>query len=446
MLKLVWLRRVKNNGMGPFAFSIFSLFLISATMAATPYPGYIFTASGVKGYLINPTGETVHIWNATGSAQSNAYLLPDGSALFPIAPPRSTCPVQGDGAFPHGRIQKISWEGTITWDAVVCDATFTPGYDLGPMPNGNVLVGGATSTGGLKVVEIQPSGSSGATVVWSYTLPDSLSTGGGGMGGWGPYINSLSYNPDLDYILINLNEAKKLVVIDHKGAGGIIYTYSIGSSSSGFQDRSHAADWVQKYYIGTTMPVPGADTAAMRLNNLLVVHNSTEAVEVNFRTNTKVKSFTYAFSSNEGSVQRLPNGNTLVQKGMQSPVITELDDNGQTVRTLNAPGGVQRAYMYGPAYPGLKTYTSLKENTPVSPSCDGRFTYYAAAGVGKIAFANSTGSPLRLRVYSLSGKTVYSASTRGRELVFSTDALQAGVYYIHVQHTMGSFRTSFVKM
>jgi hypothetical protein len=413
--------------------------LVREAMAATPYPGYIFCASGQYGYLISPTGTSVHTWKASGSAQSNAYLLPDGSALFPI---QTTCTVRGDGAFPHGRLQKISWDGAITWDAVVCDATFTPGYDLDPMPNGNIIIGGATNTSGLKVVEVQPSGSSGATVVWSYTLPDSLSAGSssGGMG-FGPYINSLSYNPDLDYILINLNEAKKLVVINHKGTGGIVYTYAIGTTG-----RSHAAEWVHKNYIGTNMPVPGADTAAMRLNNLLVIHNPTEAIEVNFKTNTKVKTFTYAFANNEGSVQRLPNGNTLVQKGMQSNVIAELDDNGQTVRTVTAPGGVARAYMYGPAYPGLKTYTKIRQDAPISSSGAGTFTYDAAAGTGKITIANSTGTPLRLRIYSLTGKTVYYASKRGSELVIPTRTFTTGVYNIEVQHSAGLFHASFVKM
>jgi hypothetical protein len=425
---------MNHRGIKVFLTGIIALSVAATGVkAATPYPGYIFCASGQNGYLISPTGATVHTWKASGSACSNAYLLPDGSALFPIKP-TTTCPVRGDGAYPHGRLQKISWDGAITWDAVVCDATFTPGYDLDPMPNGNVIVGGANNTGGLKIVEVQPSGSTGATVVWSYTLPDSL---GSGMG----YINSLSYNPDLDYILIDLNQVRKLVVIDHKGAGGIVYTYLVGTS--GF---THAAEWVHKNYIGTNMPVPGADTAAMRLNNLLVVHNATEAVEVNLKTKTKVKSITYPFEQHEGSVQRLPNGNTLVQKGMGTKVITELDDNGQTVRTVNAPAGVQRAYMYGPAYPGLKTYTSLKENTGVQLSRPAAFIYNAAAEIGKIALANTLGSPLRLHIYSLSGKIVYSASTCGNEFVFSAGDLTKGVYYIDVQHITGSFRTSFIKM
>jgi hypothetical protein len=431
-LAMRWRGRVMAKKIVKLLAGFIGLLTLSEVVAATPYPGFIFCASGMYGYLISPTGETVHSWKASSSARSNAYLLPDGSALFPI---QTTCTVRGDGAYPHGRLQKISWEGTITWDAVVCDATFTPGYDLDPMPNGNVIVGGATSTGGLKIVEVQPTGASGATVVWSYTLPDSLCSGSA-------YINSLSYNPDLDYILIDLNGVRKLVVIDHKGSGGIVYTYLVGTS--GF---THAAEWVHKNFLGTNIPVPGADTAAMRLNNLLVVHNNTEAVEVNFRTKTKVKSITYAFDQHEGSAQRLPNGNTLVQKGNSSKVIAELDDNGQTVRTVNAPGTIARAYMYGPAYPGLAKYnTSLKKNGPVpSPSAD-LFSFSLSRGIGRITFANDANSTVRLRMCSLSGKTVYSASTRGCEFVYSTGSLTRGVYYIDVYHATGIFRRSFVKM
>jgi hypothetical protein len=416
---------------GLFSYLIVSFIVGSEAMAATPYPGYIFCASGMYGYLISPTGETVHSWKASGSARSNAYLLPDGSALFPIS---TNCKVRGDGAYPHGRLQKISWDGAILWDAVVCDATFTPGYDLDPMPNGNVIVGGATNTGGLKIVEVKPSGASGATVVWSYALPDSLCSGSA-------YINSLSYNPDLDYILIDLNGVRKLVVIDHKGAGGIVYTYLVGTS--GF---THAAEWVHKNYLGTNIPVPGADTAAMRLNNLLVVHNNTEAVEVNYKTKTLVKSIKYAYDQHEGSVQRLPNGNTLVQKGNSSKVITELDDNGQTVRTVNAPATIARAYMYGPAYPGLKNYMSPVKTAGHSPACAYAFAYNTATGTVKISVAKSTGMSHSLRIFDLSGKTVYSVSMRGSEFVISTRSLAAGVYYIDVYSGSTSFRTNFVRI
>jgi hypothetical protein len=260
-------------------------------------------------------------------------------------------------------------------------------------------------------------------------LPDSLSKGG--------YINSISYNPDLDYILVDVNQVRKLVVIDHKGAGKVVYTYLVGTSGS-----THAAEWVHKNFMGTSIPMPDADNTAMRLNNLLVVHNSTEAVEVNFTTNTKVKAFTFAFSAHEGSVQRLPNGNTLVCNA--SNKATELDDNGKTVRTITLPGSVQRAYMYGPTYPGLKIVTVIA--AMISTAAAGKFTYNATANTGTITVANNVESPLDVRMYSLYGRMVYSSSSAGGKAVFSTRNLQAGIYFVDVHHASGSFRASIVKL
>lgn len=236
---------------------------------------------------------------------------------------------------------------------------------------------------------------------------------------------------------------KKVVVID-KAKKSFVCSYSVTSGRG-----NHAVMWVSRYFLGTTILQPDANSAAMRLGNLVVINNSLKAIELKLNTDSKtltwVKDFNISVGSHEGSVQRLPNGNTLVQKGMNSKVITELDDNGKTVRTVNAPGGVQRAYMYGPAYPGLKNYTSLKENTVVSPSCTGTFRYNAATGTGKITVTKSTALK-RLRIYDLSGKTVHSASMRGREFVFTDGTLTAGVYYIDVYYSLGLFRTSFVKM
>lgn len=185
MLKIVGRRSVEAKGMRSCAYIIVSLFIVSGTMAATPYPGYIFCASGQYGYLISPTGETVHSWKATGSAQSHADLLPDGSVLFPMQPnsPASTlltnptsCPIgKRAGGFPHGRLQQINWDNQVVWDAIVCDATFTPAYDAEPIVKQDgsftVLVGGIPSSNGVKIVEIKPLPPTGKEIIWQYDLP-----------------------------------------------------------------------------------------------------------------------------------------------------------------------------------------------------------------------------------------------------------------------------------
>lgn len=396
--------------------------------SAEPYPGYLFCASGKTAYLLDPSGKQVHTWTAAASAAAVAYLLTDGSALFPI---KTSCKVQGPGAYPSGRLQKISWDGKTTWDATVCDETFTPGYDLDPMPNGNVLMPGKSNTGALRLVEFQQSSATAAKIVWQFDIPDSLGKGG--------YINSLSYNPDLDYILVDINIKKKLVVIDHKGSGKIVYTYQVSESGT---SATHAAEWVHKNYMGTDVPIPDANHSAMRLNNLLVVTNSKGAIEVNFTTNTKVKNFAYAFTAHEGSVQRLPNGNTLVNAADKKA--TELDDDGKTVRTITLPGSVNRAYMYGPKYPGIKLNTAI--TSTVSPSSAGKFQYNSMTNLATIQLRSNPESAVKLRIYSPNGKTVYTASVRGEKVHFSTTSFKAGVYYVDIEHISGSMRASFIKM
>ncbi|MBN1130876.1 MAG: hypothetical protein JXA71_17945 [Chitinispirillaceae bacterium] len=399
-----------------------------AAAAASAYQGYMFCASGQNAYLINPSGTTVHTWKATSSARSYALLLPDGSALFPIS---TSCTVRGDGAYPHGRLQKVSWENQVVWDAVVCDATFTPGYTLEPMPNGNILVAGASNTGGLKIAEIQPSGTSGKAVPnpWEFNLPDSLGRTG--------YINSISYNPELDYIGIDINQAKKLVVIN-KATKAIVYTYQVTTGVA-----THGARWVTKYHLSTATVIPDANLTAMRTNNFLVVNNSLQVVEVNPVAKMFVKTIPFAFTAHEGSVQRLPNGNTLVNAANSRAV--ELSDNGTTVRTITLPGTVARAYMYAPSYSGLRTYATGTVTPAITSSSPG-FTFNSAANSGAVTAGGQVGSPLSVRIFSMDGRTVYAANARSGSVRFSTKTFCPGVYQVDARHASGSLRATFVKM
>jgi len=334
--------------------AVFFPALTGAVRAATAYPGYTFFASGSKAYLCDMSGQSVHTWTASGSARTCAYLLADGSALFPIQNTSCTSP-QHNGTYPNGRFQKIGWDGTILWDYYFCDSTARAGYDVEPMPNGNILIPADSSTV-AKIFEVKPTGATTGQIVWSYTLPATMT-------GSQTYINSVSYNPELDKILVDLQDPqRKLVVIDHSGAGSVSLVYTVGSSG-----RVHAAAWVTKYFLGTDIELPDADKWAMRTNNLLVVYNGGDkVVEVGLAATNLVKSLSYAFDDHEGSVQRLPNGNTLVTSG-NSRTITELNDSGATVGTLTAPAAVQRAYRYGYAFPGVSRLMAANTLTVVSP-------------------------------------------------------------------------------
>jgi hypothetical protein len=332
---------------------------------SSAYPGYTFYASGATAYLVDMNGKSLHTWKASGSAQTCAYLLADGSALFPLNNSSCTSPSH-DGAYPSGRFQKISWDGAVLWDYYFCDSTARAGYDVEPMPNGNILVPADSSTLS-KVFEIQPTGTNTGQVVWQYTLPTNMTASS-------TYLNSVSYNPALDQILVDLQEPqRKLVVIDHSSkSNGVIFTNTVATSG-----RVHAAVWVTKYFLGTSNVLPDSDFSAMRTNNLLVVYNGgTKALEVSMATSNTVKSWTFAYTDHEGSVQRLPNGNTLLSSG-NTTTITEMDDSGNTVATITAAGSIDRAYRYGYAFPGvyrLVTNKLIVASSHGSPSPSGTTT------------------------------------------------------------------------
>lgn len=172
---------------------LFLLFLSKSYAAA--YQGYTLVPSGTIIHLYNMSGTSVHTWKASSSAATTAYLLEDGSVLVPMK--SSACSTRRDGAFPTGRFQKIAWDGKIDWDFQLCDGTYMPGYDLEPMPNGNVLIPADNTSSAGKIYEIKPNGTSGGETVWTFTMPDSLNS-------QGTYLNSVSYNPDLDMVLCDL--------------------------------------------------------------------------------------------------------------------------------------------------------------------------------------------------------------------------------------------------
>lgn len=418
-----------------------TLFLMTFTalsFAATD--GYLFYGSGSTAYLTDMTGAVKHTWKAGGSVQCAAYLLEDGSVLFPFS---GGCSVQINGAHKHGRIQRIAKDGTIAWDYTFCPTGWGPGYDLEPMPNGNILVpADNTSSAGI-IYELKPSGTSGADIVWQFQLPDSLNASGssGGMGS-GTYINSVSYNPDLDYILLDLQEpVRKIVVIDHRGSGKVIYTYQAGTSG-----RLHGAIWASRYYMGTKTPIANADTAAMRVGNLLVVNNTSAVVEVDMKTNTKVKTIPYAFSNNEGSCQRLPNGNTLVQKGMDQTTINEIDDSGNKVASYTAAGRCMRAYWYGADYNGVKAVVSTQMVTSRETASSRNISaHYNAASNHYSISSISRNEPFSYKILTTDGKVLNSSHSSGTDISISTADFKAGVYLVYINSASGTATGSFIK-
>lgn len=415
------------------ALGILLLGLCGAHATATPYVGYTFCASGSTAYLLDMSGATLHTWHASGSAQTCAYLLPDGSALFPIQNSTCTSP-HHDGAYPSGRFQKISWDGAILWDYRFCDTTARAGYDVEPMPNGNILIP-CDGSNVAKIFEVQPVGTTGGTIVWQCALPDSLT-------GSNTYMNSVKYNPELDQIVCDMQEPqRKVVVINHAVAGGpVIKTYRVTGTG-----RVHAANWVHKYFPGTNTIMPDVDATAMRLNNLIVVHNGGDRVAEFNRTTGVLTPIPFAFQDHEGSVQRLPNGNTLVTRG-GSTYIGELNDAGTVVASLNAPGQIQRAYRYGPTYSGLSQLWPASAESQQPGATALQFSYDAASDLGRVFFTGQRAVQLDVAVYGVDGRLLIQTSTTGSGTEFSTSQLVNGVYFVEVKTPETSCKAKFFKV
>ncbi len=82
-------------------------------------------------YLVDMAGETVHQWDLPGALGSKAYLLPGGNLLCSVATDEGA-PLK---AAKGGRILELDWDGNVVWEHVDHDQH----HDLRRLENGNTL-------------------------------------------------------------------------------------------------------------------------------------------------------------------------------------------------------------------------------------------------------------------------------------------------------------------
>ena len=232
-------------------------------------------------FLLNTEGETEHIWENECGPASMPYLFPDSSILRPCRVPEPTMINGGVG----GRLQHITWDGTVLWDFVLSNETYQHHHDIQPLPNGNVLLIAwekktaeeAYAMGRLEInnplnefwadaiFEVQPDGLNGGIVVWEWHVWDHLiqdtdpelpnygviaehpelininyttvgSDGGGGGGqphGDWMHLNAVDYNEELDQIIFSSPRMNEFYIIDHSTTTEEAADHTGGNSGKG---------------------------------------------------------------------------------------------------------------------------------------------------------------------------------------------------------------------
>lgn len=235
--------------------------------------GYVLFAPNTSNttYLIDKCGKSVKSWNSAYKPGQAVYLLDDGTLLRTGNANNTTFNAGGKG----GVIEKIDWNGNITWSYTISDATKCQHHDAKILPNGNVLVIAwekKTNTEAIalgrnpslapavlwseQILEIQPTGATTGTLVWEWHLTDHLVqdydenkpnyntiatnpqlvninyNASATNSDW-IHFNSIDYNPQLDQILVSNHNFDEIWVIDHSTTTSEAASHTGGNSGKG---------------------------------------------------------------------------------------------------------------------------------------------------------------------------------------------------------------------
>lgn len=452
--------------------------LIAVLQAATPYPGYTFFASGTKAYLYDMNKTLVHTWTLPYSVVGNAVLLRDSSIYFTSSNANGW---NSGGALCHGRFQRIKWDGTVSWTYTYASSLYCPHHNFeaiyytdDPGETPTVLAGCYTSKGD-KVVEIKPTGATTADVVWEWVgsehMGDNdaalLSSTKGSMGGsagveW-MHTNYVSLHRGLNQVVVDAKNFNEVLVVDHStttaqaatrtggiyGKGGdILYRWgnpsNYGVTGTAQLNGQHSGSWVPDTFPGTTDTLPG------RRNIIIVNNGADKAVEIvpagtgngiyprttdaAFAPASPLVNRSFAFQTGEGSIQRLPGGNTLLcaggvggTGGISSSKILEVSATGDSLWGFTPTVTTTRAWRYALTYMGKAGTSSIAANAGFSGENLFSLSTNPANGLVTVRLGAGQSNAL-FSVFTVDGVLLHSALVRERTLSWNAGSLGRGIY------------------
>ena len=359
---------------------------------------------------------TIDSWSGANSPASTGFYRPDGRFIRPCVQPSSFFNAGGAG----GRLQQWDPDGSMEWDYIYSNSQHQQHHDLVAMPNGNVLFiawelksqAEGIAHGRLNlnsniwpdtIIEVQPVGASGGTIVWEWHLWDHIIqdvdpakpnfgvvadhpelmdiNAGPVVGGDWTHINSVDYHPELDQIVMSSRVLDEFYVLDHsttteeaaghtggnRGRGGdLLYRwgnplqYDRGTSLNRHFFVVHGANWVRHGMPGDGNILafnngnrPGSQndySTATEINpprdgdgNYVIGATAPYGPPVPFWTHGDPGD--YYGGSIQCGVYRLPNGNTLITLN-NSGLIFEVTTDGETVWQYDHPSAVARSPRY----------------------------------------------------------------------------------------------------
>ena len=365
-------------------------------------------------YLINDEGKIVHKWSKSNYPPGRSvYLLSNGNLL-------RTCSIRNDsvdtGGGDGGRIEEYNWNDSLIWSFSYSSTSYLAHHDIKLLPNGNILLLAVEKktisqmlTAGFDtsrfqsdihtkgyilpdyVIEVQPTYPSGGNIVWEWHAWDHMiqdfdanksnygvvsahpelintmggldSAGGGQLPTFWNHMNSISYDPKFDQILLSCRVFSEIWIIDHSttteqaaghtggkyGYGGdILYRwgnpicYRMGAKGNEMLFQQHDADWIDTlspgsrnllvFNNGLGRNYTSVDQLILPVDSLGFYYRApgTAFGPANLKWTYSATPQNSFFCTDLGGAQRLPNGNTLIDNGILGNLF-EVTSDGQTV-------------------------------------------------------------------------------------------------------------------